>query len=211
MNIFTNYISNKYITIDDRVNETWMDEWMNETRMNETIKNIAKLKKSLHKSSNFIELQKLSTEVSDIILKKKIIFWNLIIRTTVPKPIDQPKILLQWPSGPIDFSIISKQQSCTDFTKKANLFNDFFATQCTPVNNSNVLPSTISFKTHSTLSSISFEKEDILKIIRNLKVNKAHGHDDISIRTLKIYDSEIVEPLLLIYKSCIDSGIFPGL
>ena len=127
------------------------------------------------------------------------------------KPIDQPKILLQWPSGPIDFSIISKQQSCTDFTKKANLFNDFFATQCTPVNNSNVLPSTISFKTHSTLSSISFEKEDILKIIRNLKVNKAHGHDDISIRTLKIYDSEIVEPLLLIYKSCIDSGIFPGL
>ena len=211
MNIFTNYISNKYITIDDRVNETWMDEWMNETRMNETIKNIAKLKKSLHKSSNFIELQKLSTEVSDIILKKKIIFWNLIIRTTVSKPIDQPKILLQWPSGPIDFSIISKQQSCTDFTKKANLFNDFFATQCTPVNNSNVLPSTISFKTHSTLSSISFEKEDILKIIRNLKVNKAHGHDDISIRTLKIYDSEIVEPLLLIYKSCIDSGIFPGL
>ena len=211
MNIFTNYISNKYITIDDRVNETWVDEWMNETRMNETIKNIAKLKKSLHKSSNFIELQKLSTEVSDIILKKKIIFWNLIIRTTVPKPIDQPKILLQWPSGPIDFSIISKQQSCTDFTKKANLFNDFFATQCTPVNNSNVLPSTISFKTHSTLSSISFEKEDILKIIRNLKVNKAHGHDDISIRTLKIYDSEIVEPLLLIYKSCIDSGIFPGL
>ena len=211
MNIFTNYISNKYITIDDRVNETWMDEWMNETRMNETIKNIAKLKKSLHKSSNFIELQKLSTEVSDIILKKKIIFWNLIIRTTVSKPIDQPKILLQWPSGPIDFSIISKQQSCTDFTKKANLFNDFFATQCTPVNNSNVLPSTISFKTHSTLSSISFEKEDILKIIRNLKVNKAHGHDDISIRTLKINDSEIVEPLLLIYKSCIDSGIFPGL
>ena len=211
MNIFTNYISNKYITIDDRVNETWMDEWMNETRMNETIKNIAKLKKSLHKSSNFIELQKLSTEVSDIILKKKIIFWNLIIRTTVPKPIDQPKILLQWPSGPIGFSIISKQQSCTDFTKKANLFNDFFATQCTPVNNSNVLPSTISFKTHSTLSSISFEKEDILKIIRNLKVNKAHGHDDISIQTLKIYDSEIVEPLLLIYKSCIDSGIFPGL
>ena len=129
----------------------------------------------------------------------------------MPKPIDQPKILLQWPSGPIDFSIISKQQSCTDFTKKANLFNDFFATQCTPVNNSNVLPSTISFKTHSTLSSISFEKEDILKIIRNLKVNKAHGHDDISIRTLKINDSEIVEPLLLIYKSCIDSGIFPGL
>ena len=39
--------------------------------------------------------------------------------------------------------------------------------------------------THSRLNSISFEKEDILKIIRNLNVNKAHGHDDISIRMLK--------------------------
>ena len=52
-----------------KVNETWIYEWMNET-----IKNIPKLKKSLHKSSNFIELQKLSTEVSDIILKKNFFF-----------------------------------------------------------------------------------------------------------------------------------------
>ena len=35
--------------------------------------------------------------------------------------------------------------------------------------------------TYSRLNSISFEKEDILKIIRNLNVNKANGHDDISI------------------------------
>ena len=34
--------------------------------MNETIKN-----KSLHKSNNFIEIQKLSTEISDMILKRK--------------------------------------------------------------------------------------------------------------------------------------------
>ena len=51
----------------------------------------------------------------------------------------------------------------------------------TPLTDSSVLPSTIFFKTHSSLNSISFEKEDILKIIRNLNVNKAHGHDNISI------------------------------
>ena len=45
-----------------------------------------------------------------------------------------------------------------------------------------VLPSTISFKTHSRLNSTSFVKEDILKIIRNLNFNKACGHDDISIQ-----------------------------
>ena len=47
MNIFTNYISNKYITIDDK-NPPWMKE---------TIKDEIKLKKSLRKSNNFIEMQ----------------------------------------------------------------------------------------------------------------------------------------------------------
>ena len=91
----------------------------------------------------------------------------------------------------------------------ANIFNDFFAVQCTSLTNSSVLPSTISFKTHSRLNSISFEKEDVLKIMRNLNVNKAHGHDNISIRMLKICDSEVVEPLSLTYKNCVDSGISP--
>ena len=98
-----------------------------------------------------------------------------------------------------------------DFTKKANLFKDFFATQCTPFTNSSVLPSTISFKTHSRLNPISFEKEEVLKVIRHLNVRKAHGHNDISLRRLKICNSEVVEPLLLIYKTCIDSGIFPDI
>ena len=97
----------------------------------------------------------------------------------------------------------------SDFAKEANLFNDFFAAQCTPSMYSSVLPSTISFKTNSRLNSIFLEKEDVLKIIRNLNVNKAHGHDNISIRLLKICHSEVAEPLSFIYKNCIDSGIFP--
>ena len=88
----------------------------------------------------------------------------------------------------------------SEFTKKANIFNDFFSIQCTRLTNSSVLQSTISFKTQSRLDSISFEKEDILKIIRNLNVKEVHGHDDISIQMLKICDSKVVEPLSLIYK-----------
>ena len=95
--------------------------------------------------------------------------------------------------------------------EKANLFNDFFATQCKPLSYNSVLPSTISFKTQSRLSAINFEKEDILKIIRNLNVIKAHGHDNISIRMLKICDSVLLEPLSLICKNCINSGVFPDL
>ena len=55
----------------------------------------------------------------------------------------------------------------SDFTEKANLFNDFLATQCTPLTNNSVLPSAISFKYSVFLS--------------------------------------------LIYKNCINSGVFPDI
>ena len=46
----------------------------------------------------------------------------------------------------------------SDFTEKTNLFDDFFATQCTPLSKNSVLPSAIPFKTESRLSSINFEE-----------------------------------------------------
>ena len=99
----------------------------------------------------------------------------------------------------------------SDFTEKENLFNDFSATQCTHLPNNSVLPSSISLKTQARLSSINFEKEDILKITRNFNVNKAQGHDNISIRMLKICDSVLVEPLSVIYKNCINSRVSPDI
>ena len=97
----------------------------------------------------------------------------------------------------------------SDFTEKANLFNDFFASQCTLISNSSILPSRNFFKTNKRLFALNIKKDDILKIIRKLNVNKAHGHDDISIRMLKICDSVITEPLSIIFKNCIDCGVFP--
>ena len=46
--------------------------------MNETIKNKKNKKKSHYKSSNFIEIQKLSTETSDMILKIKAKFYHYL-------------------------------------------------------------------------------------------------------------------------------------
>ena len=45
--------------------------------------------------------------------------------------------------------------------------------------------------TNPSLSSVSLNDQDILKIIHSLNINKAHGYDDISIRFLKICDSSI--------------------
>ena len=185
--------------------------------MNETLKNKIKLKKSLHKSSNFNEIQKLSTEIFDMILKRKEKYYHhLSFKFNNPNTSTKTywsiaKCFCNYRKVPLTPPLLVNNKIVSDSTKKAYLFNDFFAAQCTLLTNSSVLPSTISFKTHSRLKSISFEKEDILQIISNLGVNKAQCHDDISIPMLKICDSEVVEPLSLIYKNCIDSGIFPDI
>ena len=57
-------------------------------------------------------------------------------------------------------------------------------------------------------SSITCEDNDILKIIRNLDIGKAHGFDDISIRIVKLCDDFLVKPLST-FQNCINSGVFP--
>ena len=47
-----------------------------------------------------------------------------------------------------------------------------------------------------------------MKIIHNLDPNKAHGHDMISIRMLKICGNSIYKPLQLLFRSCIQNGKF---
>ena len=60
------------------------------------------------------------------------------------------------------------------------------------------------------MNNINFSESDILKVIRNLEPNKAHGHDEISIPMLQICDKTICKPLYLIFSSCMESDIFPS-
>ena len=61
-------------------------------------------------------------------------------------------------------------------------------------------------------STFNFVDDEILKIIRALDINKAHGHDEIYVRMIKICDYAIIGPLsLIIYESCIESGTFPAI
>ena len=55
----------------------------------------------------------------------------------------------------------------------------FFASQCTPLVNNSKLPDKVTYNSAARLTSIKFDNNDILKIIRSLNVNKAHGHDGI--------------------------------
>ena len=104
--------------------------------------------------------------------------------------------------------LLVNNKTVSDFSEKANLFNDFLASQCTPISNNSVLPSRKSFKTNKRLYKLNIKEDDILKIVRKLNVNKAHRHDDISTRILNICDSVLTEPLSIIFNNCIDYGVF---
>ena len=110
---------------------------------------------------------------------------------------------------PIIPPLFYKNRFVTDFKKKAELFNSFFAKQCTVINNASSLPSGLLPKIDKILSNITFSGDDIRKIIQNLDSEIAHGHDKISIRMLKICGPSICKPLDISFKSCLESGIFP--
>ena len=88
----------------------------------------------------------------------------------------------------------------SDFEVKANYFNDFFASQCTPLNNNRKTPEIQSYVTNTKQSSVKIENKDINYTIRSLDVTEAHSHDNIPNRMLKICDSAIVEPTIIFNK-----------
>ena len=99
--------------------------------------------------------------------------------------------------------ILMNNKLISNFKEKANHFNAFFASQCTLVPNNSTLPLVRTPVTNASLSSISLNDQNILKIINSFNINKVHGYDDISIRLPKIYDSAIVRPLSIISKNCL--------
>ena len=66
MNIFSNYFPSKYITVDDK-DPPWMTG---------AIKNKINLKKPLSRSKNFIGLQNLAVEISELISVRKEEYYN---------------------------------------------------------------------------------------------------------------------------------------
>ena len=70
------------------------------------------------------------------------------------------------------------------------------------------LPFQILRRTNKSLNNTNFTEDEILSVIRKFDPNKAHGHDQISIRMLQICDKAICKPLHSIFSSCKESGTF---
>ena len=95
----------------------------------------------------------------------------------------------------------------TDFKGKGELFNSFFAKQCSLIKNVSKFPPRLHFLTDKRLSTVKFVSNDILKVIQNLNPNKAHGHNKTSIRMLKICGDSLCRPLELMFNDCLANGI----
>ena len=75
----------------------------------------------------------------------------------------------------------------------------------------NVLTENQMFLTQSRLNSINFNEDEILKIIKALNIHKAHGHDDISIRMIKICDKSLLKQLILLFEISTKSSCYPDI
>ena len=98
----------------------------------------------------------------------------------------------------------------TDFSEKAQLFNDYFARQCSTIDTGSVIP-TLTPKTTTVIADINISDEGILSIIRSLNPSKAHGCDEISARMIRLSDTALICPLKLIFTNCIRTGVFPDI
>ena len=86
------------------------------------------------------------------------------------------KLLLNNKKIPCIPPVFYQNKYVTDFKKKAELFNCFFAKQYSITNNSSELPSNTCKKTDKSISTVAFTSDDIAKLIQKLDPNKAHGH-----------------------------------
>ena len=215
LNVFRNYVPNKCITVDDK-DPVWM---------NETIKSKMKTRNKLFKQyvqngrfeSDFILIERFVKELNELISHTKTLYYENLAKK-LNNPLLQAKtywsILKTFYNDkkvPLIPPLLIDDKFITDIQDKANIFNKFFAEQCTPLKNNSMLPQNQIFLTHARLRTLDFNEEEILKVIRNLNINKAHGHDEISIRMIKICDTSLIKPLVMLFENSIKSSCYPDI
>ena len=154
----------------------------------------------IQKDSNTVDhdiLSNITLELSNAIRFSKTKHHEILwIKINDPKiaPKTYWSILKTFANGskiPLIPPLLVNNKFVTDFLEKANLFNDFFREQCRPITNDSSLPNNQTLETVTRLSDINIDTDTIIKLIRSLDPNKAHGCDGISIHMLKLCATSI--------------------
>ena len=167
--------------------------------MTEGIKNKIKLKNNLYRQcmkyqtqiSSHLKAEDLRIEISNLITDSKEKYYQHI-NAKLNDPLLSNKtywsILKTFYNGikvPIILPLFINK-FVTDFQEKANVFNLFFAKQCSPIPSSSDLPAKISYMTKDRIKTLWFWKSGVIKLIKALDVSKAMVMMGFQLRLLKL-------------------------
>ena len=181
------------------------------------LKKRSKITKEFYKKgqdpTTFAGLSRISRECADLVRNAKNSYIKksnvLIDKSTDPKVywavLNNFLNNIKIPSVP---PILISGETITNIVEKVNIFNEFLASQCTPLEDNSKHPFLL-MNTDKRLNRISIKKDDIISIIKSLNITKAHGFDNISIRMIQLCGDSIVLPLVQIFKSLLSKGVFP--
>ena len=213
LNIFKNFIPNETIEINDK-DPPWVTKTIKEKINMKTLLYQRYLQRG--KLLSDLELvNNLTISINEMISTSKECYYDRLSKK-LSDPKTSPKAywsILKSFFGdrkvPLIPPLFHNNIYITDFKDKANLFNTHFSKQCSLIPTTSSLPNeTFGPLFHSSLSSVVFDDNMVLNLIRSLDINKSHGFDQISIRMLKICDSSIVKPLSIIFNTLLKSGVF---
>ena len=180
LNIMSNFIPNEIVTIDDR-DPPWINNKIKSLikNKNEYFKNCVKPNNS-ESIRHFEQMQ--DTLRTSIEISKQKYFFKLSRKLAVNKinPRCYWSILKSFLSDkkiPFVPPLIHNKQFVVDLKEKSELFNSFFAKQCTHIETGSSLPTQLLRRTNESLNTINFIEDDILNVIRKLDPSKAYGHD----------------------------------
>ena len=105
-------------------------------------------------------------------------------------------------------SLIHDGVEYSDSYVKANLFNKFFQSVFTPTNN-DPLPA-IAEEVDDHLSTVRFDRSEVLKCLKGLNTSKAAGPDGLPTQILKEFAEVLVDPILAIFQKSIDTATVPS-
>ena len=214
LNIMSNFIPNEDITINDK-DSPWITSYI---KNKITYKNFL-FEKFLKNGRNIFDWHRVEIARNDTINainESKRLYYErmnskLCNSNTTPKVYwSILKSLYCGKKVPVIPPIMHENNFVTKFKDKADLFNKYFANQCSLLQNGSTLPEHDLFVPHNFLNDIILSDDDILQSIHRLDSNKSHGFDGISIRMLKLCDVSIVKPLSIIFNNCIKNGYFPS-
>ncbi len=212
LNIYSNFIPNKVKTIRPHQAPWITDKVKNFLRnKNRAYRNFIR---SGQPSDKLERMQKMISEGSKLIEDAKHSYFRRVGNTLADPGTSGKKYwslintVLNKAKIPVIPPLLENGLFITEFSEKAEIFNNHFVLQCTTIDTNSTIPPNLQTPS-SVINDFPISDERILNIIRSLNPNKAHGWDGISVKMIKLSDTALIIPLKIIFENCLRQGLFP--